>query len=365
MKIRPVEKNGRKGWELTNNVLSLFVMEGGGHIAELEITGLKPVNPFWKPVWKTIEPWQYRKRDESRFGCRLLSAIHGHNLCLASFGDPSESEARAGLGPHGEAPVVRWRSISKKIGAKRLSFTYGCDLPIVRMKLTRRITLEAGSSIARVTERVVNTARCDVPFTMCQHVTFGPPFLESGATVFDMSGTRGRTFPGEFSGKQRVKPDAGFTWPDGPGRRGKKIDLRFMAKGVNSDFVSVEMDRRRKYAWFSAVNPKLGLMAAYVWDRTDYPWTGIWEESFARREKPWNGKSLTRGMEFSNTPFPVGLRKSVEMGSLRGLPTFRWLPALGSIVFDYSILAIPVEPDCVGVADITPVKKGFEIDLIV
>ena len=246
----------------------------------------------------------------------------------------------------------------------RLSFRYGCELPIARMKIVRTIVLQAGSNIVRVSERLTNTACCDTPFTMCQHVTLGPPFLEPGVTAFDMSGARGRTFPCEFSKAQRMKSDAAFTWPDGPGRKGK-VDLRFMGKGRNSDFVSVEMDRKQEHAWFSALNPRLGLMIAYVWRRSDYPWTGIWEESFARREKPWNGKSLTRGMEFTNSPFPVGLRKAVDMGSLHGQPTFRWLPARGALTFEYSILAVPVDPDCKGVAAITPEKKKFKVDLIV
>lgn len=363
MRIRSAVMNGRKGWELSNDVLSLFVMSGGGHIAGLKAAGTKAPNPFWSPVWKTIEPWQYRKRDAARFGCRMLSCIYGHNLCLGWFGDPSAEETRAGLDSHGEAPVARWRRIGGRAGARRLSFTYGCELPVARMRFARRISMEAGSRIARVSEQIVSVARCDAPFTMCQHVTFGPPFLEPGVTIFDMSGTRGRTFSGEFSQMQRMKSDAAFMWPDGPGRKGK-LDLRFLGAGGNSDFVCVEMDRKMEHAWFSAVNPRQGLLIAYIWRRSDYPWTGVWEESFARKQRPWNGKTLARGMEFANSPFPIGLRKSVDIGSLDGLPTFRWLPALGSLRFNYAILALPVDSDCAGVAEIRQEGGDFIVSLI-
>lgn len=364
MKIQTAQMNGRKGWELSNDMLSLFVMAGGGHIAGLRLKGRKSVNPFWIPTWRTIDPWQYRRRDAARYGGRLLSCISGHNLCLGAFGDPSPEEARAGLDTHGEASVVRWRCTGRKVSAKRVTFRYGCDLRIAQMRFVRTIVLDAGSCVVRISERVTNAARRDVPFTMCQHVTFGPPFLEPGVTVFDLSATRGQTFPGPVGNPQRMKSSAGFAWPNGPGQKGR-VDLRRMGKGKNSDFAAVLMDPKLEHVWFSAVNPTQGLMIAYVWRREDYPWMGIWEERFARTERPWNGKSFTRGMEFTNTPFPVGLRKSVDMGAFQGRPTFRWLPALGTVSFNYSMLAMPVEPDCKGVARIKPSKAGFAVDLIV
>jgi len=364
MKIQSAQMKGRKGWTLSNDMLSLFVMAGGGHIADLHLKGMKAVNPFWVPNWKTREPWQYRQQDAAQYGGRLLSCLCGHNLCLGAFGESSAEEARAGLDCHGEAPVIRWRCLKKKVTATRVTFSYGCDLPIAQMKFVRTVVLRSNLSVVRINERVTNMARRDVPFTMCQHVTFGPPFLEPGVTAFDLPATRGQTFPSVFGKPQRMKTSTAFSWPNGPGQKGR-IDLRFMGKGKNSDFTANLINPRLEHAWFSAVNPRLGLMIAYIWQRSDYPWTGIWEERFARKEKPWNGKAFTRGMEFSNTPFPIGLRKSVDTGAFQGQPTFRWLPALSSITFDYSILAIPVEPDCKGVKSIKPYKTGFDIDLMV
>ncbi|MFC1461155.1 hypothetical protein ACFLQR_01380 [Verrucomicrobiota bacterium] len=364
MKIKTTEMSGRKGWELSNDMFSLFVMAGGGHIARLRLESRKSVNPFWIPTWKSIEPWQYRRRDAARYACKLLSCVCGHNLCLGAFGEPSAEETAAGLENHGETSVVRWRCMGRKKSAKSLTFRYGCDLPIAQMKIVRTIVLKAGSCIARISERVTNTARRDVPFTMCQHVTFGPPFLEPEVTVFDASATRGETMAGVFGKPQRLKSSARFAWPNGPGPKGR-VDLRRMGKGRNGDFSTLLMNPKSEHAWFSAVNPRQGLMVAYVWRRQDYPWLGIWEERFSRKENPWNGKSFTRGMEFTNTPFPIGLRKSVDIGTFQGRPSFRWLPALSTLKFDYSMLAIPVDSDCKGVARIVPKKSGFGVDLIV
>ncbi len=370
MNITATKMHGRQGWVLSNDRISLFLMAGGGHIADLRLNEKKTVNPFWVPAWNTIEPWQYRPRAAGKYGAKLLSCISGHNLCLGAFGDPSPEEDRAGLGCHGEAPVVRWHCLKKVITSRRLVFSYGCELPIARMRLERILTLDRGSCIVRIRERISNLARCDVPFTMCQHVTFGAPFVEPEVTIFDMSATQGRTFPGVFGDPQRLKSDTAFAWPDGPGVKGR-VNLRTMGRNKNSDFYTNLMNtasrgtgRKQEHAWFSAVNPKQGLLMAYVWRRSDYPWLGVWEENLARKSAPWSGKSLTRGMEFANTPFPVGLRKAVDMGKFQGQPTFRWLPALESVTSEYSLLALPVDAACRGVAAISPAPSGFRIDLI-
>lgn len=370
MKITKTVMRGRSGWVLDNNNLSLFLMAGGGHIAGLRLKGLDDVNPFWAPPWKTSEPWKYRESDAKRYGVKLLACISGHNLCLSAFGDPSPDEEKCGMVCHYEAPVARWSVVRRTINKRRICFAYGCRLPAAQMRFIRAISMRAGSNVINVRETIQNLARRDVPFTICQHVTFGPPFLEPDITAFDASATKGRTFPAKFGDHQRLKIDTDFKWPHGPGVKGKVnhadgvVNLRFMGKGKNGDFHANLMDLKKEPAWFSAVNPRLGLMVAYVWRRSDYPWLGVWEENYARQQPPWNGKTLTRGMEFANTPFPIGLRKAVDMGIFQGQRAYAWLPALGKIVHHYSILAGRVGQDCRGVKNIVPDRERFKVELL-
>jgi hypothetical protein len=364
MRLQKTTCNGRPGWELDNGAVTLFMMEGGGHLGRLVIREQPTVNPLWEPIWKAREPWDYRPGDDARYGEKLLACIAGHNLCLNQFGTPSPEEKAAGLGTHGEAPVARWRATHRQAGRSGVSLTCACDLPLAGLRVERTLALRPRSPVIRVTERVQNLLRRDQPFTMCEHVTFGPPFVEPGVTLFDMPATLGATFPGEFGKPQRLKPNARFRWPNAPGARGGVVNLRTMGKGRNGDFSTQLMNPGLEHAWFSAVNPRLGLMVAYVWRRHDFPWIGNWEENRARRTSPWQGESLTRGMEFANSPFPVGLTAAVNMGTFQGHPTFRWLPALGTIEVAYAILACPVGPTCRGVSRITPAGRDFRVDFI-
>lgn len=370
MHIKSMNVHGRQGWLLDNGTLSLFLMAGGGHIADLRLKGVDDINPFWAPPWKSIEPWEYKKNDAKRYGAKLLACIYGHNLCLSSFGDPSPDEVKCGLTCHYEAPVARWSVRRKIINKRSICFEYGCLLPVAQMRISRAVSMRVDSNAINVRETIENLARRDVPFTICQHVTFGPPFLEPDVTVFDMPSVKGHTFPTKFGSPQRLKIDHDFKWPDGPGVKGRVnhasgvVNLRFAGKNKYGDFHANLMDLKTEHAWFSAVNPRIGLLVAYVWRRADYPWLGVWEENRARKEAPWNGKALTRGMEFTNSPFPLGLRKSVDLGKFQGQRTYAWLPARGRIVHEYSILALRIGQECTGIEDIVPSKENFKIKFL-
>ncbi|MEI6168672.1 MAG: hypothetical protein WCS52_15935 [bacterium] len=340
MQIRNIIFKGRRGWELDNDTLQLVILQGGGHLASLIVKNGLRVNPFWEPIWKGIDPWGYRKRDTKRFGNKMLATIAGHNVCVGWFGSASPEEERQGLGAHGEATVARWRVIRKSVTRTGLSLVIECDLPVFLMRLRRTIRMAKGQTRVAVREVLINRSRRDQPFTLCEHVTFGPPFLKKGVTRFDMSATRGHTYPGYFDKPPRLKSDTAFTWPMGPGVDGKLVDLRVMdrARKRNADFSTQLMDPAEEKAWFSACNPELGLMVTYRWKRDDFPWVGNWEENFAKTYPPWEGKTLTRGMEFTNTPFPDGFRKALERGKMHGVPTYRWISARGRVTMGFEIM---------------------------
>lgn len=367
MKIETTTFLGRKAWKLDNDEVSLIMTTGGGHIASLTLRDKPGLNPLWVPTWKSIEPWTYNpKQHKKKYGTKLLASILGHNLCLGWFGDPSDEEVKQGQGCHGEAPVARWNLIRKTTSMNRVSLTCGCRLPTAQMEFARTISAQKESNILDVTEKIKNLSKRDLPFTMCEHVTVAPPFLAKDITIFDMPATKCHTFPGKFGDPQRLKPDTSFVWPQGPGVNRTIVDMRRIAAKhkQSADFSTQLMNPRHDDAWFSAINPKQGLLLAYVWKRTDFPWLGNWEENFARKQAPWNSKSLTRGMEFSNSPFPIGLRKSVSLGKFQGQPTYRWLPAGETVTVQYSIILSPVPADTQGVHQIKRTPRGFAMDLV-
>jgi hypothetical protein len=84
-----------------------------------------------------------------------------------------------------------------------------------------------------------------------------------------------------------------------------------------------------------AFSPSLRLALSYVWKASDFPWMGIWEENHSRTSLPWNGRTMTRGMEFGLSPIPETREAMVQRKSLFGVPAFRLMASGESITVEY------------------------------
>ena len=337
----------RRAVSIENQQIRLTVLEEGGHIAELldKRTG---VNPLWSPPWETIEPSTYDPGRHPEYGndaeSRLLSGIMGHNLCMDIFGGPSAEEAAAGLGVHGEASVARYQ-----IEETESALVISADFPIAQLRFER--TIKLSENVAHFWEAVTNLSAADRPIGWTQHVTLGPPFLEKGKTQFRASATKSMVHPGEFPDCYLVR-GAEFEWPDAPRIGGGTVDLQVLNDApASAEFTTHLMDPARDRAFFSAYNPDLELALSYVWRRSNFPWLGIWEENASRQSAPWNGRTLTRGMEFGVSPIPETRRSMVERGSLFGVPGYRWVPAKSTVTAHYGArldhaLQVPFILDC-------------------
>jgi hypothetical protein len=335
-----ISYRNRRAAQIENQRLRLTVLEGGGHIAEIQH---KPtgVNPLWIPPWPSIEPYTYDPALHFEYGndaeSKLLAGIMGHNLCLDTFGGPSAEEAAAGVTVHGEAPVVRHR-LAESAGGLIVS----ADLPEAQLAFERRIRLDG--PFVRISETVRNLSALDHPAAWTEHVTMGPPFLDKGSTQLRLPATRSKVFEGPFGNADCMQPAAEFDWPFVPRVDGGTSDLRtFTAAPVSGAFTTHLMDPRREKAFFFAWSPTTKVLFGYIWKRSDFPWVGIWEENRSRTTPPWNGETVTRGIEFGASPIPESRRRMIGRGTLFGEPCYRWLPAKTAVTVEYSAFLTTAE----------------------
>ena len=325
---------GRRARSFENGDLRVTVLEGGGHIAEV-LDKKSGVNPLWIPPWASIEPADYRAAGDDVYGAsvesQLLAGIMGHNLCLDIFGGPSAEEQAAGLQPHGEASVARY-----ELGGSATSMSAATLLSESQLRVERRFELHGRD--LRVQESVENVSATDRPVGWTQHVTLGPPFLQHGATQFRASATRSKSLESTFGPADYLTPAAEFSWPDAPGLDGRPVDLRvYTTRERSSAFTTHLMDPARPAAFFAAFSHRDRLAFGYVWRQADFPWMGIWEENRSRTHRPWNGETVTRGMEFGVSPFPESRRQMIDRGFLFKVPTYRWIPAKTRVEVEYWI----------------------------
>ena len=330
------------------------VLEGGGHICELGLNAVPGVNPLWKPPWVTMDPHRYLPGKHPRLygpppDGKLLAGIAGHSLSFDHFGPPSKEETVAGLTTHGEAPVAKWRF--RNISPTALS--YGCTLPAAQINFRRTIVLNREHPVVRVEEFAENLSSCDRPISWNEHVTFGPPFLEPGTTVFDMSATRAKVCPPTYSENIFLQPDAEFIWPDGPAKSGGVRNLRTTPDERFGHYTAQLLDPKLEIAFISGCNPRQRLLVLYVFRREDFPWVGNWEERNNRSGAPWTGETFCRGLEFSTTPFAIPRRDTIDQGPLFGERTYRWLPAKRGASVRFLILLFTVPEDFGGVMQVS------------
>jgi len=343
-----VTYRGRRAVRLENDLLRATVVVEGGHLAEL---CHKPsgVNPLWTPPWPSIEPSTYDPRKHPEYGddseSRLLAGLMGHNLCLDTFGAPSPEEAAAGMTVHGEASVAPY-----SIRSEGDAMVQTVLLPQAQLRFSRKLSFES-PEVLLFQEEVENQSACDRPVAWTQHVTLGPPFVEPGKTEFRASATRSKVYETDFTGgKGYMKIGAEFQWPMVPAIGGGTRDMRvFPDLSVSGGFSTHLMDPSAAQAYFLAWSPSSKVLLGYVWKREDFPWLGIWEENRCRTSPPWNGSTITRGLEFGVSPMPESRRQMIERGPMFDTPVYRWIPARSRVEVFYRAFittaeAIPDQP---------------------
>ena len=316
----PGTHEGQPAVVLSNGKLELTVMKQGATLANLVLADdPEKLSPLWNPI-----------RMARELGTTPLPAsVGGHFVCVDGFGPVSPEERAAGLPNHGEAHFANLETRSERNGAA-VSITLSGTLPIVQEVFTRNIRMVDGENIVYVESRLENLLGFDRPVNWAEHATIGSPFLESGATVVDVSGSRSRTRPwqqlaGNNQTQRRLASGFDFAWPMAPSIDGKMIDLRETPENPHYiDHSATLLDPSSRTAWVTAINLKRNLIIGWIFRREEYPWLQIWGNF------PATGK-MARGVEFSTQPFDVPRRDAVSASPLFDTPWFRWLPAKSRI----------------------------------
>jgi hypothetical protein len=307
---------------LSNGRLELTVLQQGASMASIVLgDDQEKLNPLWDSVRLNRELG--RKADPN--------TATGHIFAVDGFGPPSPEERQAGLPMLGEAHVAPLEVRSSKSGGTA-EVTLTATLPIVQEKVTRTLRVVDGENVVYVESQLENLLGFDRPISWAEHATVGPPFVEAGVTVFDLSGTRSRTtayaqpkMSPDAEVERRLASEQDFNWPLAPGRDGKAVDMRLTPDHPHYiDHTATLMDPARELEWVTALNPKHRLILGYLFRREDYPWLQTWG-NYPPTQKP------VRGLEFATQPFAEPRRAAISRGRLLDAPTFRWLGAKSTI----------------------------------
>lgn len=312
---------GTPSLTLSNGRMALTVLVRGSTVAALVLADdAEKLSPYWNPARMARELGQAAPTDGAL----------GHFICVDGFGGVSTEERAAGLPGHGEAHLQTFTVRSGKQG-KVAEVTLSAKLPIAMEAFSRTFRMVDGENVVYVESTLESLLGFDHPMQWAEHATVGSPFLDPGATVFDLSGAQSQNRPYTEAAQprgqteRRLASGVDFTWPAAPGKDGQTVDMRATPENPHyMDHTTTRLDPAREFAWTAALNVKKRLLLGYLFRSRDYPWLQTWGDY------PSTGK-LARGMEFSSQPYDVPRREAVGMGTLFGEPTFQWLPAKASL----------------------------------
>jgi Domain of unknown function (DUF4432) len=362
----PMVWKGRRAWRLSNGLIELTVLLGGGHIADFRSCG-SPCNVLFESPWSTIEPCVYspglhsEKYGEAPVGT-FLSSFTGHALVLGYFGMPSPAETARGLPLHGEAACAEWQVLSSAADDARAYLLVEASLPQYQLRVKRTLSLLAGAASALVEEQVTNIGKADLDYQWVEHATFGEPFFAAEEAQLFISAKKGRTWPEGYEGKELLISDSNFDWPWAQARSGERVDLSQAFLRSGTGFVAALLtEAERPHGFFAVHNQRLKTVAGYFFDSRRFPWIALWEENCARQYTPWNGKTRARGVEFGTSPMPTGLEKARLAKTLFHTPVFATLPARETVTTSYQLFTTAVPADWRGIADVDATETDLRL----
>jgi hypothetical protein len=353
----PTVWKGRRGYVLSNGVVELTLLLGGGHLVDFRLCG-SPCNVLFESPWTTIDPSEFvAARDAGTYGegpvGRFLSGFTGHALVLGYFGMPSPEEAARGLALHGEAACTSWQFLSSADDHSGACVSIETTLPAYRLRLQRDFYLSAGASCVLVEEHLTNLGKLQVDYQWVQHATFGEPLFAGSESQLFLSAKLGKTWPHGYEGKELLISDTTFDWPSAPTPHGGFVDLSRPFVQAETGFVAaLRTERERPHGFAAVENQRLSLIAGYVFDHHRFPWIALWEENCARSYAPWNGITKARGVEFGTSPMPTGLESARLTNTLFDAPTFATLPGGETITTSYQLFVSTLPPSWAGTSNL-------------
>jgi hypothetical protein len=325
----------RRAVAIENSGMRETVLAEGGHIAEI-LDKTSGVSPLWTPPWPSIEPSTYSPALHPGYGAdsesKLLAGIMGHNLCLDCLAGLRPRKPRAGMTVHGESSVVAY-----DIAVNGLEMTCRASMPIAGLKFERRIRLSPDGCVAQIQETVENVTAQDKAIAWTQHVTLGAALPGEGGHAVPRHLYALESDRDGFQRRQRLHED----------RRRVRLAVRAAPRWRGHGHASLHRCRRFRRIQLALDGPlaRTGVLhglAAFqqgpvrlCLEAERLPWMGIWEENYCRQNPPWNGVSLTRGMEFGVSPVPESRREMIDRGKMFGVPGYRWITAKGRLQADY------------------------------
>jgi galactose mutarotase-like enzyme len=200
----------------------------------------------------------------------------------------------AHLGQHGEVSLIPWRMEITNESEEVISVTCITEVLRLPIRIQRTFTLKSGESLLCIAEEVKNIGKTPLNIMWGQHIAFGLPFLEEGATI----DTNALTIEAEMGIPEPflLERSKKFQWPQVKTSLGKELNAsRILPKGEGVYSELAYLEGYPSKAYYSISNNKSTFRL--TWDGDLFRTLWMWQERNAIKDFPWWGDCFTVALE--------------------------------------------------------------------
>ena len=267
------------------------------------------VDFMWLSPMPLHNPKNFVPSSNSSHGSFYDHYEGGWQEIVPSFGPPSQYKG-AEFGLHGESSLLPWDFRVIEDRPERVSVDFWVRLYRSPFYIQKNITLEADSSVMKISEFIENEAGEPMAVMWGHHPALSEAFLDENCTI-DLSYRRMHTQRERSFERQRFAPNSDFLWPTAQSLAGDMVDVSKMpSRESNSADILYFTDPED--AWYAVTNQRLGIGFGMVWDIKAFPYLWMWQVCRGSYDYPWYGRTYNMALEIVTSPPDRGIDSAVK-----------------------------------------------------
>jgi galactose mutarotase-like enzyme len=316
---------------LENGLISVTVMPEKG--ADIYSIFYKPrkLDVLWKSPWGLKRPIEGVHSTGASTSAAWMEHYPGGWQEIFPNGGDECTYKGAPMNFHGEASTLPWEFNVVQADESTISVEFFVQLFRSPFTVSRILTIERGSPVISIKEKIQNLAEEEMHFMWGHHPAFGAPFLAEGCRI-QVPARTFRTHPTTDSSASRLREDYSTLWPYAETVQGEKVDMSVVPPShqriVEMGYVT-DLDA----GWYSIFNPEYDLGFGMSWNKEVFPHIWYWQELKGSFGYPFYGRCYTMALEPFNCIPGTGLENAVAGGHAPQLQPGGTLEAELAVVF--------------------------------
>lgn len=219
----------------------------------------------------------------------------------------------ASLPQHGGSALTPWDVFVERDDPEEVILSLTTELTRYPLALERHITLTKGEPVLGIEDRMQNLGEVPVSYAWLQHIVFGPPLVDSDATVKVPCETV-LVDPDHTDPNARLEPGTTGSWPTIAGVDGNPVDLSTLPPKTNRahDLAALTDLERGRY---EVRNPTLDLAVSVSFPPEFYEYVWYWGAFGGFESAPFYGRNYNLGLEPCTSVPNAGLERAISEGT--------------------------------------------------